>query len=80
MLDSQVFDYIKIEIKEILKKALDLEEISTKDALKLLKVTGKEFIALQYVADQICWEKKKKYRNFCDKSKYKFYKYLLSRM
>lgn len=58
MIASQIFNQIKTETKEILKKALSNEEISFKEAFKLLKVHGKEFLALQYVADQICFEKK----------------------
>lgn len=58
MLYPQIFEEIRTEIKTILKKALESEEISTGEALELLKVTGKEFLALQYVADQICLEKK----------------------
>ncbi len=58
MITSQIFNNIKPEIKQILKKALDSKEITTKEALELLKVSGKEFFALQYVADQICYEKK----------------------
>ena len=54
----QIYNHIEPEIKRILKKAEDLEEISSEEALKLLKVTGKEFIALQQIADQICFEKK----------------------
>jgi FO synthase subunit 2 len=38
---------------------LNSEEITSEEALKLLKVTGKEFLALQYIANQICYEKKK---------------------
>jgi FO synthase subunit 2 len=55
---SQIFNQIKPEIKYILKKALNNREISSEEALQLLKVHGKEFFALQYVADQICFEKK----------------------
>jgi len=58
MLASQMFSQIKTDIKEILEKALKNEEISSKEALKLLKVSGKEFFALQYVANKICFEKK----------------------
>jgi len=58
MITPQIFEHIRPEIKSILKKALDFEEISTKEALKLLKVTGKDFLALQHVADQICLKKK----------------------
>ena len=58
MITEQTFNRIKPEIKEILKKALKSEEITAEEALKLLKVTGKEFLALQYVANQICFEKK----------------------
>ncbi|MFW9773320.1 MAG: 7,8-didemethyl-8-hydroxy-5-deazariboflavin synthase subunit CofH [Candidatus Thorarchaeota archaeon] len=43
----------------ILEKALDSEEISPQEALQLLKVSGKEFIALQNTADTICFEKKR---------------------
>jgi len=58
MITEQTFNKIKPEIKEILKKALKSEEITPEEALVLLKVTGKEFLALQYVANQICFEKK----------------------
>ncbi|MFX1274071.1 MAG: 7,8-didemethyl-8-hydroxy-5-deazariboflavin synthase subunit CofH [Promethearchaeota archaeon] len=58
MLRSQLLDRINPDIKEILEKPLKGQELSTKDALKLLKVTGKEFFALQHVADRICQEKK----------------------
>jgi len=58
MLASQMFSQIKTEIKEILEKALKNEEISSNEALKLLKVSGKEFFSLQYVANKICFEKK----------------------
>ena len=43
---------------EIIKKAGNSEEITPEEALRLLKVTGKEFIDLQRVANQICFEKK----------------------
>ncbi len=46
------------EVKKILRKAEDSVEISPEEALILLKLTGKNFIALQKVADQICFEKK----------------------
>jgi len=59
MKTTQTFDHIKPEIKRILKKGLKGEEISPNEALKLLKVKGREFFALQYVANQICYEKKK---------------------
>ena len=58
MITEQNFNRIKPEIKETLKKALKSEEITSEEALELLKVTGKEFLALQYVANQICFEKK----------------------
>ena len=58
MLYPQIFEDIRPEIKTILEKALESEEISTREALELLKVTGKEFNALQQVANQICLEKK----------------------
>ncbi len=58
MFTSQILGSIKPEIKQILKKSLNGVEISSKEALKLLKVDGKEFSALQFVADQICYEKK----------------------
>jgi len=58
MITEQTFNRIKPEIKDILKKALKSEEITAEEALELLKVTGKEFLALQYVANQICFEKK----------------------
>ncbi|MHA1240588.1 MAG: hypothetical protein ACTSQU_07310 [Promethearchaeota archaeon] len=46
------------EIKQILKKAEDSVEINTEEALTLLKLTGKDFTALQQVSDRICYEKK----------------------
>ncbi len=46
------------KIRSILKKAEDSEEISPQEALVLLKVTGKEFFALQQTADRLCLEKK----------------------
>ncbi|MFX1236367.1 MAG: 7,8-didemethyl-8-hydroxy-5-deazariboflavin synthase subunit CofH [Promethearchaeota archaeon] len=55
---SQIIDQAGVSIREILRNALRGEEISPQDALKLLKVTGKELLALQYVANQICLEKK----------------------
>jgi FO synthase subunit 2 len=58
MFNIQDFGPIKQNIKEILKKSLDSEELSPNEALELLKVDGKEFFALQYVADQINYEKK----------------------
>ena len=54
----QIFEHIDPEVKNILIKAQNYEELSTEEALKLLKVSGKEFSALQYVADQLCFEKK----------------------
>ena len=47
-----------MSISEILKKAGNSEEISPEEALALLKVTGRDFIDLQRVANQICFEKK----------------------
>jgi len=47
-----------MSVSEILKKAGDSEEISPEEALILLKVNGKDFIELQRVANQICFEKK----------------------
>ncbi len=61
---SEIYNYIKPDIKKILKKAEESEEISREEALKLLKVTGKEFIALQQIADQICFEKKDNFVTF----------------
>ncbi len=58
MLIPQIFDQMDQEITNILQKALNSDEITSPEALKLLKVTGKEFIALQYVADQLCRVKK----------------------
>ena len=58
MLISENLGQIKPDIKSILKKTLNNEDITSKEALKLLKVNGKEFIALQNVANQICLEKK----------------------
>jgi len=58
MITEQAFNRIKPNIKEILKKALNSEEITSNEALELLKVTGNEFLALQYTANQICFDKK----------------------
>lgn len=55
---SQIFNQIEREIKVILKKALDNIEITSEEALKLLKVHGKEFFALQYTSNEICSQKK----------------------
>jgi len=55
---SEIYNHIKPDIKKIFKKTEESEEISREEALKLLKVTGIEFIALQQIADQICFEKK----------------------
>jgi FO synthase subunit 2 len=59
MTNDYFLSQIEPQIEQILKKALNSEEIDSQEALKLLKVTGKEFIALQCVANQICIEKKK---------------------
>ena len=58
MINFQSFEYIAPNIKAILQKSLNSEELSSEEALELLKVKGKEFFALQYTADQICFEKK----------------------
>jgi len=58
MTNSQFFEHIESNIKAILKKALNSEDLSSEEALKLLMVKGREFFALQYVADKICFEKK----------------------
>jgi len=58
MLATDILNQIKPDIKKILNKGLNSEVISSEEALQLLKVNGKEFFALQYVADQICLEKK----------------------
>ncbi len=58
MLISELFRRIKPEIKSILIDVLEKDnELSSEDALKLLRVTGNEFIALQNVANQLCFEK-----------------------
>jgi len=58
MINTQLSENISPNIKKILQKSLDSDEISPEEALELLKVKGKEFFVLQYVADQICFEKK----------------------
>ncbi|MFX0155797.1 MAG: 7,8-didemethyl-8-hydroxy-5-deazariboflavin synthase subunit CofH [Candidatus Hodarchaeota archaeon] len=58
MINTQFSENINPKVKKILKKALESDEISSEEALEILKVKGKEFFALQYVADQICYEKK----------------------
>jgi len=64
MISPQIFENINQEVKNILKKSLTLEELSPQEALKLLKVRGKEFFALQYVADRVCFEKKDNFVTF----------------
>ncbi|MFX1502004.1 MAG: 7,8-didemethyl-8-hydroxy-5-deazariboflavin synthase subunit CofH [Promethearchaeota archaeon] len=64
MINSQIFEHINSVIKAILNKALNSEDLNSEEALKLLKVKGKEFIALQYVANQICFEKKQDFVSF----------------
>ncbi|MBY9007452.1 MAG: 7,8-didemethyl-8-hydroxy-5-deazariboflavin synthase subunit CofH [Candidatus Lokiarchaeota archaeon] len=59
MIIEQYLDNTIPEIRRILKHALDSEELTVEEGLKLLKVTGRNFIALQNVANQICFEKKK---------------------
>lgn len=60
MLESELFNHIRPKIKSILKKALNSEEdLTLEEGFELLKVTGKEFIALQNVADTICFERKR---------------------
>ncbi len=61
---SELLNQINSEVKQILNKALNNEEISSEEALKLLKTNGKEFIALQSVANQICYEKKEEIVTF----------------
>ncbi len=58
MINTPFSENISPKIRKILEKSLDSDEISSAEALELLKVKGKEFFALQYVADQICFEKK----------------------
>lgn len=53
-----MLEKINPSIKEILQKALNSEEITPDEAYELLKVTGDEFIALQYAANKLCEEKK----------------------
>ena len=60
-----MLNQINPDIKKILKKSLEEEEISSKEALKLLKIHGKEFLALQNVANEICFKKKRRYCDFC---------------
>jgi len=55
---SNIYDHVSPEIKEILKKVEKNEDLTQDDAVNLLKVTGRDFIALQYIADQVCLEKK----------------------
>jgi FO synthase subunit 2 len=64
MINTQFSENISPNIKKILQKSLDSDEISSEEALELLKVKGKEFFALQYVADQICFEKKQNFVTF----------------
>ncbi len=59
MVMQQYLNEIKPEVYRILKRALNSEELTKEEALILLKVKGKEFNALQYVANQICTEKRK---------------------
>ena len=56
---KEVCNNIDPEIKNLLEKSLNNIDISESEALKLLKTTGKEFLALQSAANQICFEKKR---------------------
>jgi len=56
---KEVCNNIEPEIKNILEKSLNNIDISESEALMLLKTTGKEFLALQSAANQICFEKKR---------------------
>lgn len=58
-MDTDIFNHIERETKAILKKALNNIEITPDEALKLLDVQGKEFLALQYTANELCLDKKK---------------------
>ncbi|MFW9894959.1 MAG: 5-amino-6-(D-ribitylamino)uracil--L-tyrosine 4-hydroxyphenyl transferase CofH [Candidatus Thorarchaeota archaeon] len=53
-----MFNKINPEIRKILEKSLDENEISSEEALKLLKVHGREFFALQNIANEICFKTK----------------------
>jgi FO synthase subunit 2 len=64
MVQAHLFDQITTDIKKILLKSLNSEELNVQEAVKLLKVTGKDFLALQYVADNICQEKKNNFVTF----------------
>ncbi|TXT66167.1 MAG: FO synthase subunit 2 [Promethearchaeota archaeon] len=64
MIVSQRFHGIKPEIKKILRKSQKREDLTPDDALKLLKVSGKDVFALQKVADEICQEKTNNYITF----------------
>ncbi|MFW9877517.1 MAG: 5-amino-6-(D-ribitylamino)uracil--L-tyrosine 4-hydroxyphenyl transferase CofH [Candidatus Thorarchaeota archaeon] len=57
MMASQFINQIKEEVRVILRKALNNNEITSEEALKLLKVHGKEFFALQCTANEICIKK-----------------------
>ncbi|MFX0037828.1 MAG: 7,8-didemethyl-8-hydroxy-5-deazariboflavin synthase subunit CofH [Promethearchaeota archaeon] len=58
MNSSYFFGHVEPNIKVILQKALSSEDLSSEEALRLLKVKGRDFFALQFVADQLCFEKK----------------------
>ena len=58
MSSMNFFNHIDPEVKRILKNTLNGNELQPKEALKLLRVTGKELLALQFVADQLCYNKK----------------------
>ncbi|MFO8017815.1 MAG: 7,8-didemethyl-8-hydroxy-5-deazariboflavin synthase subunit CofH [Promethearchaeia archaeon] len=62
------FDFFKHEIKadinNILSRVLDGHQLKKEEAVELLKVTGKEFIGLQRVANRICVEKTKNMVSF----------------
>jgi FO synthase subunit 2 len=64
MINTPLSENISSNIKRILQKSLDSEELSSKEALELLRVKGNEFFALQNVADQVCSEKKQKIVTF----------------
>ncbi len=60
----QLIDQARASVKKILLSALSGNEISAKEALKLLKVKGSELLALQNAATEICSEKKKNIVSF----------------
>ena len=66
-------------ISDILNRVIDGNHILADEALELFNANGIEFNMVVIVANALC-KRKKRNRNICHKSKYKFYKCLYQKM